>query len=903
MSRKILIPVFIFILLVSFISVSHAWSDWRTYKTKHFTVFYKPGLEDKAWKILQSLEYYRTKVESLAGNTCLNTNIIVQDVGNLVNGYTEPALNRIELNIKSPSEGQLQLNQDWFSTLTVHEYTHMAEISNVSGLFKILTDVFGPALYPNAIFPLWGLEGIAVYSESNYSPYSGRLNDGFFDAYVMSRAKEGDFPSIEEATFMPVDYPWHGGAYMYGSEFYRFLSQKYGQDSLTKFFKYYGGSIPVLQIGTTARAAFGKNFPHLWEDWKEYEKEKAKNFKVDGDRFTQHGWIIKNPVIESGKLYFSRGYPVKTAAFTSYWFSQIIEKDLDTGQEKVIASSAPYRGILSKVMIGDLLKIKNGMLYYSEEDKMPGFSNESLGGKGFVNKIHAKDLKTGKTSVLFEDDIRDLEVLEDGNIIYSKDREDPFGSQLIVFDRKTLKNSVLMQTDLLIDRMIAKSGDLYVCARKDLENFGIYKIGLDSKKISEIVQTPYFEGGHSLNGNNLFFSSNYGGKYNLYSYNIGSQIISKVSSGGYEEHPVYDEKNNKLYFIGVTGDGYDIFKKNMESFKFVPPMAVREDKADLTLKKEDVKQGDYSDNINSLFPPYTRIPMLLFDGSSAQSGLFFTGQDAIGNFPYKALALYDSGKKKMVLSTSVQTNFFSPAIASIGYADDTTSQISGQVVYPLIDKIAMGLSSFDLGLYGSSFDNYSRKMVEPFLSAGFNLPNTIFNVSSGIMFERLRLGSSISRTGYIGRLDISAFFLHNGLDASAVAIYDPDNPSDVFPQIRGYQAALTDKSGMILSAEINRRLLKIRQGWWSKGLYFEDLCGLVFIDGASSTAGNSQLSAGAELHLEMKSIVNVDLGLRYSYNKENQSGWAALIKVYLPFNIDMDGKRPVSDRLISRNRF
>jgi len=876
------------VILLALVCPSSAWSDWRSYKTDNFTVFYKPGLEKEAWSAIQALEKYKEKVWQLAGNKVRHTNIVIQDAGDLVNGYTDVAVNSIHLYTKKPGEGELRLNQHWDSTLNVHEYTHMSEITNVSGLFKVLTDVFGRTFYPNLIFPLWGLEGIAVYSESNYSPYSGRLNDAFFEAHVLSRAKEDNFPSIEEATFMPIDYPWQGGAYIYGSEFYKYLSEKYGEGSLTKFFGYYGGSIPLIEIGTTARAAFGKNFPHLWEDWKEEAKAKAKEFKIDGQRFTNHGWIVCNPVLYENKLYFARGYPVKTSAFSTFWFSQIIEKDIDSGKESVIASSAPFKGVLSRVMVGAVLKVKSGVLYFSEEDKMPGYENESYGGKGIVYLIHSRDLKTGESRKLFEDEIRDLEVLDSGDIVYSKDLKDTFGSQLVRFDRKKGTFSVLMDTDHLVDSIVAKDDKLYVSARKDNDNFGLYEIDVKSKKITELVQTEYFEGGQSLSGDKIYFGSNFSGRNNLYTYDLSSKVVLKVSDGGYEEHPVYSHKKDEMYFIGLTGAGYDIYKGTPVPEKAELPKEKAPEKTDFPLKKDDVKDGNYSDNLSSMLVPYLRIPMMTFDGSFAQSGLFFMGQDAIGNFPYKASMLYDSGRQKLLVNTSLSTNYFSPVIASIGYQDYDTSQISAQAVYPLIDRTAMGLSSFNLGLYGSSFSNFSRKMVEPFLSAGFRLPNTILNLSAGVMIERQKLGSSISRTGGIGRMDVSAYFLHNECDISAVAVTDPDNPSTVFPVIRGYNTALADKTGVIAATQLGRQLLKIRQGWWRYGLYFEDLCGFLFADAASSTAGNSQISTGAELHLEVKTVVNVDLGVRYSYNKENQSGWAVLIKAYTPFNINMD---------------
>jgi hypothetical protein len=67
----------------------------------------------------------------------------------------------------------------------------------------------------------------------------------------------------------------------------------------------------------------------------------------------------------------------------------------------------------------------------------------------------------------------------------------------------------------------------------------------------------------------------------------------------------------------------------------------------------------------------------------------------------------------------------------------------------------------------------------------------------------------------------------------------------------------------------------------------EDLSGLIFFDEATSPSGSLQCSGGVELHLEIKSVINIDLGIRHAYNKESWQTTTFFVKGCSPFDIDL----------------
>ncbi|MDQ1318437.1 MAG: hypothetical protein QG588_2099, partial [Candidatus Poribacteria bacterium] len=102
--------VFVFL----FISFTHPAFSWETLKTDHFTVFYKPEYEYQTRDFLKALEYYRPKVENLIQNQAYHLPIIIDDIGTISNGTTNPINNRIYLFTYPPSASSLGTSvQNW----------------------------------------------------------------------------------------------------------------------------------------------------------------------------------------------------------------------------------------------------------------------------------------------------------------------------------------------------------------------------------------------------------------------------------------------------------------------------------------------------------------------------------------------------------------------------------------------------------------------------------------------------------------------------------------------------------------------------------------------------------------------------------------------------------------------
>lgn len=873
-SRKMIIITAVFVVLsMLFPAGVFGWSDWRTLKTEHFTVFYKPGYESQAWEALRALEYYRPGVEKLTGNQAFHLPVVIEDAGTMPNGMANPLFFNIHLfTYPPPGISALGSVENWWTDVGVHEYIHMLHLTKTAGIPKLLTTLLGTPS-PNIFSPGWIAEGITVYGESQISKFQGRLNDGFFDAYLGASVKDNRLPSLPKATYSPMEFPGGSGIYLYGGEFFNYLSKTYGEEKFAQFFKTCGSSIlsyfspilPSIGLDRAAKKVYGKSFPALWREWHKYETERFKDFAMEGERLTSYGWYMEDLRISEGRLYYKRSYPVKTGAFRNFWFSEIMERDLTNGKERAII---PVTSFFTMPM-----RIHNGRLYYAVAETKFGYANALLSTSGYYSIIHEKDLPTGENRVVFGEEMRAFDVLSDGNILYSKDKKEGFGSEIYLYERATKEKKILFNTDYLVGEIISDGKRIVVSARKDWANFSLYTLVLETGEFTPLVRTPYLECGISLYGDKLFFGANYEKKYSAYCYDFSTGKVSNLTQNGFATFPAYDEKEGMLYFVGLNSYGNDLYRKQAEPKEFQLPADPATKPPVFTLKESEVRRGGYFDNLKTLTPKI-RIPLFSFDRDNAVAGIWFMGGDAIGHFPeYTGQFLYNFKKNKPEFSINLFNNFFAPLLSSIKYSTIKEKSLKFDLRYPFISRLSPGLSEFFLGSSLNFFKDFSRLEIEPFLSIAFQYPRTYGSLQFRLPVEQKGIGSSINRTGLYADMELVRYLPNSEISLKIQGIYDIDNPDTVFSEIRGYEQPLEAKSRAIFTLEYSRPILRIRKGLWNPNIFFEDLCVKLFVDGAAGSEGKSQLSTGFELHLETKilSLLSLDIGIGLAVNRERET--------------------------------
>ncbi len=227
---------------------------WQLIETEHYRVYHHPSHVVQATEAANELEINRALVQRVVGHVPPKMPIIIEDFGVYTNGSVGAFPLRMTLLLNQADNTAFGQRQNFLRTLSTHELTHAAHFTEVSGLPKRLTRVFGNLFYPNLYSAGWMFEGLAVYVESQNSPYEGRLNDSDMNAYFQQSAKDKQLKSLGDMSLYFNDYLAGKTPYYYGARFTEYLAQSYGEKKLGDF---------IHEQGKQSTAMFGLILPSL----------------------------------------------------------------------------------------------------------------------------------------------------------------------------------------------------------------------------------------------------------------------------------------------------------------------------------------------------------------------------------------------------------------------------------------------------------------------------------------------------------------------------------------------------------------------------------------------------------------------------------------------------------------
>ncbi len=872
--KKILL---ILLLIISTTPGLFAAFDLEAYKTDQFTVFFPPGYEARAQLLLDELEAYKYIPEKTIGNKLYSLPIILEDAGQYSQGIANPIYYEISLFNYDDYE------ERWMRSGIIHEYTHMLQMLKSSGGPAVIKDIFGDIMSPGNFLPVWMLEGITTYNESQLSPYSGRLNNSEFEPFIGTLISEGKLPDLNKATYAPFEYPYDNAPYLFGGEFFGWLSRTYGEDKFSKFYENYGSSLlsyftfilPAMAMDNTFREVYGKSTEELWRDWSLEEKEKFKDYKMEGEKVSNRGFYTDSPVVYGGKLYYINNRAVKTGVFDTWGFFNIIERDLKTGEEKEIISRPDYinRGI----------RFSKGKLYYSLEQVDFPFPNRYVTGYGYDSVLCEKDMTSGTDKELFEDFMTAFCPENAGSIIYAARETLEFGSKIMRFDPATKEKRELFKAPYSISEISSTADEniFVVSARPEKENSGIYLLDIGSKTLSKIVDTPWTEDASAVYGDKVFYSSNMGGSKRLYYYDLKEKTNFSLTKYGMARDTAYDAGNNEIYYVGLDLDGFDIYKKKFEPEKttfenYPQPGGVLPAKADFS-------KGSYFDNLATLYPKIRYPYFDLHDGGTYAAGLELMGSDAVGDFSYDASLFYDTAWKRTGTIMSLGMNFLNPLFIGVDY-QSLENYFDIGLQGPVYTNLLGPLSTVKPALIYAYKGSTGEKMLVPSVTADFIFPLTN---GSLLLLSRIQhpwLGSNRDAESFKGELSVNQYTGDSVMKITAGLIKSTGTNSELIGAVRGYADKALGKKGVYGSAEIFRPLLKLRCGLWNPNIFLQDIVGSIFCDSAF-TEMQSQLSAGAALHLETEVFMNVplDIGVREQADRSGRFSTDLIFKVLLVY--------------------
>jgi hypothetical protein len=519
------------------------------------------------------------------------------------------------------------------------------------------------------------------------------------------------------------------------------------------------------------------------------------------------------------------------------------------------------RKVVSNFSFATPFKIRNGKLYYTMQALKTGFDNASLRSYGVYAWLREFDLAEKKGNIILKDTVRAFEVFEDGKLIYAKDRQDGFGSEIYLKQPKAKDCKLLFKTDYLVEELESASGRTVAVARKDWETWSIFMLNMETGEFTPLIKTPYMEFGVSIEGDRLFFSANYEKTLSSYCYDFVTTKLYRLTENGLAIYPAYDHSSNELYYVGINANGYDIYCQSANFKEFQLPESPPTVAPVFNLTEVEISRVGYGENLKTLAP---RFWAPLINSDDEKVGVYFEGGDAVMDFPrYTGEIGFNYDKEEYFGALDLEVNYFAPFHTELSFEkdDETTAKLTFD--YPLFSVIEIG-ASFGID---PDYDGYE---ITPFIELG----------SLKVSAPESKLKNGEQRDAFYAQIKLSDHLLGGKWRIFAKYIDDPQNPDSVFDEIRGYDEELKSGKGRVFSFEYSHPLWKIRKGLWNPNIFFEDLTFTLFIDQAIPESGFKQESWGLELHLETQTayMFALDWGCRYVRNDDDDTKVEIFVK-------------------------
>lgn len=560
---------------------------WWTISTPHFRVHYHSGLEAIAQRAATIAERVHQRLTKQVGWAPTRvTHIVLSDTSDSANGsaYGQP-YNTIRLYVSAPEDmSTLGDYDDWQVELITHEYTHILQIDNISGLPALVNSIFGKVWVPNQYQPRWILEGLAVAMESEHTN-AGRLRSSHFDMYLRADVLEDNFATLDEISQSPRRWPGGDLWYLYGSKFIEWILDTYGPDVFAQVAESYGAEpVPWGGLNRAIQRATSRTYPELYQAWRAFldEKYRAQSEAIrkrglrEGVRLTNGGRNASQPRFlpaqcsPAGRaelVYFRddgtnrAGYyrvpadPAKMGEFeiVTRATGSVISAAADCSL--VFDSIAPSRRAYA---LSDLFRLRGGLRAPNGED------------------LRRERLTTGARA-------REPDVSPDGT--------------RIAYVTNANGTSTLRIAELSADAKI--TAEQRLVASSEFDQAYTPRFSPDGRRIAysawtrggfrdvrvvDVASGEFFEVTHdraidqqpswSPDGKTLYFTSDRSGVANVYAYDLESGALAQVTNvinGAYMPQVSTDGKT--LVYVGYTASGFDLFSMPLERQRYLEPLA------------------------------------------------------------------------------------------------------------------------------------------------------------------------------------------------------------------------------------------------------------------------------------------------------------------------------------------
>ena len=560
---------------------------YKTITTPHFYVSFPPGFGEIAVRTARIAEdAWSSMAERYRWSPKGRISVLLNDQSDLANGSATVVPNKvITLFVVAPTRiSGLEEYDDWLAAVLIHEMAHIFHLDMAYGLTWLGRLALGKYVALNSYNPTWSTEGLAVYEET-VSTGAGRGRSSFVDMVLRSAALEDRFPPIDQAYRGYPRWPFGNIAYFFGGRFHLWLAEKYGEDKLLDYHRYYAANpIPFITY-LPAKLAFGESMESLWLAFE-------ADVTAEAQRVQRQVLASKMAVSEPKRLTYHGGQSVGPR-FTP------------DGQHIVFSTRSPVDGPRvrrirvdgsdDEVLLNDTLSqaisfAPDGKAFYYQQTEI----NQRF---YFHNNLFRYDIveeETKKIELVDGDDpaftassgslrLREPDVSPDGQRLVCV--QSPYGANRLLlaeFDASgtKMKPKVLVPAEpdvQLAGPRFSPDGKRIAVSRFAGGRRDIVVYDLTGKLVTEVTRdrAQDTDPTWSPDGRWLVFSSDQTGIYNLYAFEPSSgelRQLTNLVTGAFQ--PAVSPDGGTVVFRGYSADGFDVF-----SMPFSPENAPLVDRA------------------------------------------------------------------------------------------------------------------------------------------------------------------------------------------------------------------------------------------------------------------------------------------------------------------------------------
>ena len=595
---------------------------WRTLHTEHFSVHFSEARREDARLTAAAAERIYPRITNQLGwEPRSRTHVLLLDSLDLSNGFATPLpFNYSGIFLTPPDDGELLQNRDWLDLVLTHEFTHIVHMDKARGWPLGLRNVFGrlwPS-FPNAIQPTWIIEGLAVYNESDVALGYGRLGNTHFEGMMRAEAARG-LRSLAEVNADGRGFPLNR-AYLYGSYFFAFLRERYGDAAIAQFVESYSGKLFWFPVDSNPESATGKTMTELWVEYHAWLRERfatspAAVAAAREGEILARGWTLFSPVLSAGgDRWYVRGdgytLPTLMRQPPGGKFESVRETE---GETRAFALSA------DAVLLSELEICENYNLYYDL------YRVDARGSRKRLTECGRNRLAAP---------------LEDGRIVVV--RLSGATAEVVMLNPAGKAERTLYRAapDESIVGLAAKADVVVISSLRD-GRWSLVDLSAGAPTVllsdAAIKHSPRF----GASPDEVFFIADYGKVYNVWSVERGGRTLHRWTQSINGVRETSAPVNGEILLVTIEADGdalrlYRMPETPLEQRAAAPPATPAEAR-----REEPAALGDEPYSPWSSLRPHAWVPLIQSADGTLALGVSVFGQDALGLHQYFLAPMYE----------------------------------------------------------------------------------------------------------------------------------------------------------------------------------------------------------------------------------------------------------------------